>query len=446
MKLKSGLFQQQKLSMTMQMRLMIRLLQLSSVELLEEVAAMLESCVLLERNEASSQTGIKYARSQSFDKFNQGQFEELPAVDSLHDILKRQLDLLSWDPVERLIAEMLIDGINDNGYLVITPEEVLSNLRPYADITLINVFTVLQKIQQFEPVGIGARTYQECISLQLMRSDISKSVKKDALLLVEKCYPYLSGSDYLSLKKKSGLSTKKVDRVMTVLKSLNPFPGREICNKSVEYLIPDVIVLKRDGFWDVSLNLAVTPSVSINRSYVEALNNQKLLVSTNKKGENEPVFWKQQLKDANSFVRGLNNRYFTLLKVMRKIVYEQYEFLERGDAYMRPLLIGSVALELNLHESTISRVVQNKYVQLPQGIVPMSYFFSPGITDKSVSSVAVRAQIKKFILNENPSKPLSDAVLAKELKLQLSYNVARRTVAKYRKILGFASSRQRKTL
>lgn len=434
MDLRIRLAQKQKLIMTLNMKQMIKLLQLSSVDLCQEVNDMLESCVLLEVDDQDFRgnrvTHVSYGWDYECD------VEVCSLPETLHEHLSWQLNLLSLSSFERLVAEVLIDGIDDKGYLTVTPEEVLSTLKAEA-VGISSVLPVLHKIQGFDPAGVAARTQQECLSLQLERVDAPFSVKKNAFYLLEKCYSELIHGDLSALKYKTGWCIDDVSMAFNVITCLHPFPGHIIDSARVVYCTPDVFVFKNDDSWSASLNPRVSPILKINSHYVNSIN-----VLPDAKAK-EVKFWRNQLRDARFFVRGLNNRYSTILQVMHILVEKQQRFLDQGEEGMQVLSMQSVAAELGLHESTISRVVQNKYVQIPQGVVAMNYFFSSGVSNQNISAVALKSHIRQMITRENQEQPFSDIGIQQQLQ-RLNISVARRTVTKYRKELGFASSRHRK--
>ena len=348
MDLRVGLAQKQKLNMTLHMQQMIKFLQLSSAELCHEVSSMLEACVLLEMDDSSTQP-IRTSYALNASDFGQ-EIENYSQPDTLSDYLFRQLALLSLTPLERVIGEVLIDGINDKGYLTVMPDEVHSLLSDEVD-SISDVLLVLQKIQDFEPAGIAARTQQECLSLQLERMSVSSTLKSKAFYLLESCFYELIDNDQTSLRKKTGWSASVLTSVVDVIRSLNPFPGWIFSSVRASYCVPDVIILKQDEQWCARLNREVSPVLRVNSQYVKAVNAQ--LYSCSKK---ETMYWREQLKDARCFVRGLNNRYSTLLQVMRVLLVKQYDFLERGVEGMRSLSMRCVAEILGVHESTVSRV------------------------------------------------------------------------------------------
>jgi len=419
--------------MTSSMQQAIRLLQLPSVELCQELDAMLQSCIFLEIDESDQfSDGYKnFSLAATHPSFT----EDTSAVpETLDSYLRWQLNFLSLNSIESAIAEVLIDGINEKGYLKISLQDVITVLNIEAlDISM--VLAVLQKIQEFEPAGVAARTEQECLSIQLERKVLNKAVKLNALKLLETCYEDLADNSWATLQKKAGLSEIEIQLAMSAIQSLDPFPGWKIGDSSISYCIPDLLVTKHNDRWSVTLNKSVSPRVRISPYY------KRVICSSDNYADNG--HWRQQLKHAQCFVRGLNNRYSTLLQVMYALLAKQQDFFELGEPAMKVLSMRSVAKDLGLHESTVSRAVRGKYVQTPRGLLPMNYFFSADVCSQGVSAVALQAAIRKIIASENIHAPLSDANVQQALAT-MNINVARRTVTKHRRSLGFSSSRQRK--
>jgi RNA polymerase sigma-54 factor len=297
---------------------------------------------------------------------------------------------------------------------------------------------VLNRIQRFEPIGVGARNLSESLKIQLehLPDFIWKNKAKE---LVTHHLILLGKRDYAALKRKLGLSLEDLKEVIHCIQALNPRPGTNIGNKTAQYIVPDVYAFKKEERWQVELNPVCTPHLQINNHYAS------LIKRSDSSKDNQ--FLRNQLLEARWFLKSIENRNDTLLKVARCIVKEQQDFLEHGEQAMKPLILNDIASVLEMHESTISRVTTQKYLYTPRGTFELKYFFSShvGTQGEECSSTAIRALIKKFIAHENPHKPLSDHKLS-SLLADLGIPVARRTIAKYREAMNLAPSNERKQL
>jgi RNA polymerase sigma-54 factor len=364
--------------------------------------------------------------------------------ESLQDHLHWQLNLTPMSDVDRMIGTAIIDAINSDGMLTITTEEIVASLQPLMDeqveIEQDEVEAVLKRIQQFDPIGIGARDLAECLTLQLEQMPTDTPWRAEALAVIEDHLELLAARDFTTLKRKTKLGEPELADVVQLIVSLNPRPGSTIAVDETEYIAPDVIVSKKNGRWSVELNPDATPRVRINQGYASLV----------KRADNsaDNTFLRDNLQEERWFLKSLQSRNETLLKVATKIVEHQRGFLEYGEEAMKPLVLHDIADAVEMHESTISRVTSRKYMYTPRGIFELKYFFSSHVstnTGGEVSSTAIRALIKKLTAAENPKKPLSDNRIATILADQ-NINVARRTVAKYRESLAIPPSNERKRL
>lgn len=482
MKLSLGLKVSNSLSLTPQLQQAIRLLQLSSLELEQEVQLQLDSNPLLEKIEEENLT-------QSLEELHQEQVvsdlshelnadhlpKDLPVdtewddvythqssamempefeerednhhiQNSLKDHILEQVNLLHFSKIDRLIAYCIVDGLDEKGFLDESIEEILaavqrllSQMEIQEDIELDEVSVVLKHIQRLEPVGVGARTLVESLYVQLDVLPIQTDLRKEALLLL-KYHELLIANDLNKLIKQTGLSIEQLKGGIELLKSLQPYPGLAFENNSSEYQVPDVVVSKKNETWFVQLNPDVLPKLRVNSFYAN------MIKRADQSADNQ--YLRNQMLDAKNFIKSVDERHKTLLKVASCIVRHQREFLEIGAEGMKPLVLRDVAEEVELHESTVSRVTTNKFLLTPRGLFELKYFFSSHVgtsTGGEASSTAIRAKLKKLIADENPRKPLSDNSLAKMLN-EDGIEVARRTVAKYRESLHIPSSSDRKVL
>ena len=367
------------------------------------------------------------------------------AEETLQDHLNWQLNLTPMSPADRLIAEAIIDGIDNEGYLRCTLEEILEHFKEsepafFAEAELDEVEAVLHRIQQFDPSGVASRDLGECLSIQLRQLPQDTPFLQQALTLCKQYIHLLGTRDYKQLLRKLRLKEPQLQATILLIQSLNPYPGSHISSLNAEYVIPDVYVEKRHGVWTVRLNQESSPNLKINTSYAD------LIRRADNSADN--TYLKNHLQEARWFIKSLQSRNETLLKVSRQIIDRQSDFLEHGDEAMKPMVLHDIAEAVDMHESTISRVTTQKYMHTPRGIFELKYFFSSHVNTNdggAASSTAIRAVIKKMIAAENPTKPLSDNKIAQLLD-QEGIQVARRTVAKYREAIGIAPSNERKCL
>lgn len=362
----------------------------------------------------------------------------------LHDHLMWQLDCSPLKGRDRAIAEAIIDAIDDSGYLTEPLEDILPIVQEqYPEATIDDIAIVLKLVQHYEPLGVGARSVQECLLIQIkdkLQTDSSIEVMM-AAEVIEKYLDLLSNHDYRNLCQKLGIKEDTLKLVNDVIVSLNPRPGRTAVREKADYIIPDVLVVKNaDGEYDVVLNPDALPRVKLNEQY-------KTLVCY-ARNEREKEFFKSNLQEANWFIQSIAKRNDTLLKVAKCIIDHQKAFLDYGEYRMEPLVLNDIAREISMHESTISRVTTEKYLYTPRGTFELKYFFSSHVSTESggtASSTAIRAEIKDIVSKENARRPYSDNQIANILK-EKGFCVARRTIAKYRESLGIGSSSQRKRL
>ena len=469
--------------MTPQLQQAIRLLQLSTLELQAEVQDVLESNPMLEQDEGSSNevpetppdvirkeqeppATAEASESDSIpedlptdsnweDTFDTGatnysasegdggrDFLERVTVSSgnLHDHLFWQLELTHFSATDEHIARIIIDSIDDDGYLTVSTEDIHSGLDSQLEIEHDEVQAVLHRIQQFDPIGVGARNLQESLQIQLQHYAPDTPWLKEARILVRDYFNILSHHDYTRLGRKMKLTTDDLQHVIHLIQSMNPRPGSRFDTTEPEYIVPDVFVTNKKGKWQVELNVDSMPKLRINNMYAKMIKR-----GSNSKDNN---FLRDNLQEARWFLKSLQSRHETLLKVATCIVERQQGFFEHGEEAMKPMVLRSIAETIEMHESTVSRVTTRKYMHTPAGIYEFKYFFSSHVSTETggeCSATAIRAIIKKLVAAENPVKPLSDNKMAAVLAEQ-GINVARRTIAKYRESLSISPSNERKRL
>lgn len=380
-------------------------------------------------------------QKQSFSA-GDGSVYEGEVQESLKDHLLWQLNMSPLEGADKLIAENIIDSIDDSGYLQESIEDICATVsKTYPDTDCEGVLAVLKLIQKYDPPSVGSRNVQECLMLQLEALDpntpylsMSKTVVRDYLNL-------LSAHDYRSLCQKMSIREDVLRHIISLITSLNPRPGHIASNEKSDFIIPDVMVVKdSDGHYTAVLNNNSLPRARINEHYRH--------LADSASNERDKEFFKSHLQEANWFLQSIEKRNNTLLKVANCIVEHQQEFMEQGESAMHPMILNDIATEIEMHESTISRITTQKYILTPRGTFELKYFFSSSVnTDEggAASSKAIRAKIKELIAAENPRKPLSDSKISEELQKN-GLLVARRTVAKYRESMGILSSSQRKSL
>ncbi|WP_283787681.1 RNA polymerase factor sigma-54 [Bermanella sp. WJH001] len=362
------------------------------------------------------------------------------STDDLQDHLLWQLNLTPMSDNDHLIAVNILEGVDDDGYLKVELEEIVESLDPELEIELDEVEAVLHRLQQFEPSGVCARNLQECLSLQLRQLPEETPWLKLAQTLIDQHIDLLGAKDYAALMRKLKVKEEELKVVIRGIQELNPRPGSQIDPQTSEYVIPDVMVRKIKGEWRVELNPEIAPKLRINDHYASMVKRADSSADNN--------FIKDHLQEARWFLKSLQSRNETLLKVAMKIVEYQQDFLEQGDEAMKPLVLHDIAEAVGMHESTISRVTTQKYMHTPAGIYELKYFFSSHVSTTSggeCSSTAIRAMIKKLIAVESAKKPLSDSKIASMLEEE-GIKVARRTVAKYREAMHIPPSNERKRL
>jgi RNA polymerase sigma-54 factor len=365
--------------------------------------------------------------------------EQESAVETLQDHLRWQLELTPFSDLDRAIATAIVDAIDGDGYLRVSLPDIAKSLGGKRRVDIRGVSTVLHRIQQFDPLGVGARDLKECLLLQLATYSPLTPWLKEAKSLVRKHLELLGIHDYVQLTKRMGLSRSELREVVNLVQSLNPRPGEHLEPQQTRFIIPDVFVKKINEQWSVSLNPEISPKLRVNSYYVS-------LISQLNQDDNNSL--KSHLQEARWFIKSLKSRHETLLKVATCIVKRQAAFLEYGEEAMKPLVLHDIASELEMHESTISRVTTHKYLHTPRGIFELKYFFSSHVSTSNggeYSSVAIRAIIRKLIAAENVTKPFSDSKITMIL-LEQGINVARRTVAKYREAMVIPPSNERKRL
>jgi len=457
----------QHLTLTPQLQQSIRLLQLSTVELNQEIDRLLMENPALEREDAdageseapsaaavgtsstsaptepapaeadwSADIAASWRGSPEDDDEGDRSFAT-PDTPTLRDHLLSQLSLTNLDERDRALVMMLIDALDEDGYLTQPLEEIVALLPPEAEAGMEELSIALRHLQHFEPAGVGARSPGECLCLQL-KTLPDDAVRRLALEIAEKHLELLASRDYTRLKNATGAGDEALRCAQRLIQALNPRPGASFAKLEARYVIPDVIVRKIRSVWRASLNPDAMPRLRINRLYAEIAAGAR----------NGAAGISSQLQEARWLIKNVQQRFETILRVSQAIVDRQRHFLEHGEVAMRPLVLREIAQALGLHESTISRVTTQKFMATPRGTFELKYFFGSHVATEAggaASSTAIRALIKQLVSAEDARSPLSDARISQILGEQ-GIVVARRTIAKYRESLQIPPVNQRKAL
>ena len=459
----------QSLTMTPQLQQAIRLLQMPTIELQAHLAEVLESNVMLEQEDPEDEvelgshfTAVEQPAAVETPEPVEVEVVEQPWADrpgtgsdagraeddemadrdivdergqSLRDHLLGQLELAGLSDDDLTVATALVDALNDDGYLTETLSEIGASLQPDLVWDDEEIERVLLLVQTLEPVGIGARSLAECLTLQLAQLDAATPGLALALLITAQHLDLLAKRDPTPLAEATGAAAEDLAAAIALVRACHPRPGSLVSAARPEYVIPDVFVRRTAKGWAVELNPGTAPRIRVNQEYVGMLG----------RGSDHTTL-RTQLQEARWLLKSLEIRNDTLLKVTRAIVARQADFLNHGDERMKPMILKDIAAAIEMHESTISRVTSGKYMYTPRGVYELRYFFSSqveGGDGQGTSSTAIRAKIRKLIRDEDATNPLSDSRLAEILSGE-GIPVARRTVAKYREGLGIDSSAERK--
>ncbi len=448
----------QTLTMTPQLQQAIRLLQLPVLDLNAQIQDALEENIMLEMEDlpdvprTSSEStaeveAIKVddtwqsrAGERSTDSGYSGEGRPISEFadesgKTLRDHLLWQLEMEHFTAREAVIGEAIVDSINDDGYLTDELDGILDGIDAEPAVSYEEIERVLAKVQNLDPVGVGARSIGECVILQLRQLDHDTPGLDLAIRLASDHLDLVATRQHGELRRSLRASEEELHSALALVKGCNPKPGLAVSPAAAEYVVPDVFVRKVDKRWQVEISPTGVPRLSVNQTYANLL-----------RGSGDHAVLKSQLQEARWLIRSLEIRNETLLKVATCIVSRQTGFLEHGDEHMKPMVLRDVAEEIGMHESTISRVTTNKYMHTPRGVFEFKYFFSSHLSSASgedQSSTSVRAKIRKYIAAENARKPLSDSKIA-SLLAEEGIKVARRTVAKYREGMNIASSSERR--
>ena len=484
----------QHLALTPQLQQSIRLLQLSTLELNQEIEQALTENPLLERDDDPLAATMRIASDGSIQSAStpssgesadaqeaplngeaSGEGDDGGSADSLtewgsgtrterdeddasplswaasqrtlREHLQEQMGVLHLPSQDRALIEIMIDALDDEGYLTVSLEELLALFPPEAAVELDDLSAALRLLQSFDPPGVAARSPGECLGLQLLARSRQADAREDpavfslASRIVSEHLLLLAGRDFNKLRRLLGTSDELLRAAHQLIRGLNPYPGVGFGSGGADYVVPDVFVRRVRNRWMAQLNPEVMPRLRVNQSYAT-------IVKRENRGKEGQTPWSARLQEARWLIRNVQQRFETILRVSQTIVDRQQNFFTHGAVAMRPLVLREVAEQVGLHESTISRVTTNKYMATPFGVFELKYFFGSHVATDSggaASSTAIRALIKQLIGAEDPKSPLSDSRIA-ELLGEQGIVVARRTVAKYRDALKLAPVAMRKAL
>jgi RNA polymerase sigma-54 factor len=360
--------------------------------------------------------------------------------ESLKDHLLNQLKLMPLSERDQTLVLLLIDSINEDGYMEESLEEIEESLPLELEVELVELQTALKLIQHLDPVGIGATSLQECIMLQLNTLPKETEYLSLAQNIVSQHLAVLANKDFAKLRKLLNCDETALKGAQNLIKQQNPRPGSDYAQLSKDHFIQhEVLVKKVKGIWIATLNDGVIPKLRINQVYADILKRNR---------ENSNQYLQTQMQEAKWMIKNIQQRFTTILRVSQAIVDRQRNFFEHGEIAMRPLVLREIAEELELHESTISRVTTHKYMLTPRGVFELKYFFGSHVSTDAggeCSATAIRALIKQMVAEENIKKPLSDSQFSEVLAKQ-GIVVARRTIAKYRESLNIPPANLRKSL
>ncbi len=467
--------QSQQLTLTPQLQQAIKLLQLSTLEINQETARLLDENPFLEREDdntnqtysgnSSSDTPAPSSSADSApaetesrndndnewpepsfssssaspDDEDDGYAEVAADKPSMREHLLWELNMSQLDARDKKIIGLLIDALDENAYLAQPLEEIAELLPPELDITLDDLETALVQLQHLDAPGIGARSLSECLALQLRALPEDIPGRELALSLVGQHLDLLAARDFNKLKKALHCDDDALRCAQDLIVHLQPRPGAAFEHRAADYVVPDVLVERHGGIWRARLNPEAMPRLRINQVYANILQ---------QRGDKSAQEMSTQLQEARWFIKNLQQRFETILRVSQAIVERQRQFFEHGDIAMRPLVLREIAEQLELHESTISRVTTQKFMLTPRGIYEFKYFFGSGLATEAggaCSSTAIRALIKQLVSEEDGKHPLTDSRMS-EILAQQGILVARRTVAKYREGMNILPVNLRKSL
>ena len=443
-----------KLSLSPQLQNAIKLLQMSAVEINNEIQKIFEKNPLIEKEDNCEE----YEYDECESHFSHYQSNLLTGAGkesvSTSEVIERvsiekynikqhlmwQIHLLNISDKDKKLAELIIDYINDDGFLIKNIDSIFDELYLGSEISIDEIVAVQHLIQNLDPVGTCCIGIQESLIIQLQNIYPKTEILSKCQIIIKEFFDEFVANEFRIIRKNIQIDDNEIEEIKKLIKDQNARPGSKISAvQEINYIIPDVKILKKDSEWEIKANNLVSPNISINKKYEQ-------LIDANIKDE-DAEYLKENLKEAKNFIKNIKYRNDTLLNIAQCIFNKQIKFFKEGSNKIIPLKLNEVAQEIGVHESTVSRLTTEKYIETPYGVFELKYFFSRYITNDSgenISSSLIKEKIKEIIKSENKAKPFSDEKIVNLLKKD-NINIARRTVSKYRIGLNFESSSKRKT-
>lgn len=445
--------QSSKISITPQLQNAIKLLQYSAIEINQEIQNIFESNPLIEKEDACEE----YEENSCEEHYSHYKDNPLPNNDNVistseviekttseEDSLKKhliwQIDLLNISNKDKGIAEAIIDYTNEDGYLIKKIFEIYDDVYSSSEISVDELIAIQHLLQNLDPIGSCCEDIKESLLVQLNNDKAEDYIKSKAFVVISEFFEEYINKEFNKIEKDLGLDKEEIQKIDMLIKAQNPRPGSAFINKKQsDYIIPDVKISRENSKWVVKLNKLISPKITINKNYIN--------LSEKNISDNDKVYLKNNLQEAKLFIKNIDYRNNTLIKISNSIFEKQIDFFNKGVEEIKPMNLKEIALSIDVHESTVSRLTNGKYMETPYGIFELKYFFSSSLSNNlgdDLSSKSIKEKIKKIINAENKNKPFSDDKIAYILQNQ-GINIARRTVAKYRESLNLESSSKRKT-
>ena len=445
--------QTSKLSISTQLQNAIKLLQMSAVEINQEIQNIFESNPLIEK-EDNCEEYEKDNCEEHYSHYKDYNLPENKSMVSVSDVIEKtaaeedslqqyliwQIQLLNISEQDKKIAETIIDYINDDGYLIKDILDIFDDIYGGSDISIDELIAVQHLIQNLDPEGTGANGIQESLVIQVQNSDLESNIINKTCLVINEFFKEYVDKNFQIIRKNLNISKEEIILIDKIIKKQNARPGSCVGrNEIYDYIIPDLKVIKKGSDWIIISNKLVSPDIKINEKYIN--------ISSLKISDEDKEYIKNNLQEAKSFIKNIKYRNDTLLSLAESILSNQIDFFNYGIEKVKPMNLNEVAKDINVHESTVSRLTNGKYIETPYGVFELKFFFSSSIINDfgdNFSSVSIKEKIKKIIHSEDKSNPFSDEKIVGLLSNQ-NIKLARRTVAKYRESLNLMSSSKRKT-
>ena len=445
--------QSSKLAISPQLQNAIKLLQFTAVEINQEIQNIFESNPLIEKEDICEELQENicvdhyshYDKDYAFTEKNTISTSEIiektsSEEDTLKSYLYWQINLLNISNSDKSLAETIIDYINDDGYLIKDIFEIFDDIYKNTDKTLDELIAVQHLLQNLDPIGTCTKNIQESLLVQIQNSKYDPKLLNKASTIINEFFEELTNNNIKTIQENLKISQDDIAKIQIIIKEQNARPGSVILNKdNYDYIIPDIKISKKNDEWIIKNNKMVSPEIKVNKNYTN--------MSEKNMSEEDKIFIKNSLQEAKLFIKNINYRNDTLLRLAKCIFKKQIEFFSYGIEKLVPMNLKEIAILMNVHESTISRLSNGKYMETPYGVFELKFFFSSSIQNidgSDFSSKSIKEKIKNIINSENKKSPYSDNKI-KDILFKENINLARRTVAKYRESLNFESSSKRKT-